>query len=157
MVSIPQWDQALARLERYGQSGGISKQAPQERINDEITRQLDAIRSGVSLLIRQARHAPDWSNVFVVSHANAGTDNHVTIVHDLGYTTILWVVLSYTSQTGSGTPPSYWAGIRFLSSDPRTATFQLSGQAIAQLSVFRVMPMVSGVIPPGATEEANAQ
>ena len=81
----------------------------------------------------------------------------VTIMHDLGYTTTEWIVVGMTSDLGVGVPPTYWGFIRLLTVDSRQAVFQLSVAAVTQKLTFKVAPMTSSLIPPGASEAADVQ
>ena len=138
MVSLRQWTETLARLQRFGRSGRWAKQAPVERSVDELAREITELRQALELVVRHQRFGPDWEQAFLIRAADADANGNVVLQHDLGFTPNHFSVVRIASTVAAGAPPANWGFLRLLQSDPREVTFQLDGSALANSMSFKV-------------------
>ena len=155
MVSLPNWDPLLQRLDRYGQTGNLPLTLDPKKTIEELARQVNTLTETVRLLVRHARQGPDWERSFRVSYEDVDAENAVTIVHDFGYTPGQFVVIRQRNSRSAATLIADMGGIRIIESDARTAKFQLDTTAIAEKRVFFVVPFRDAFVPPEGGEDGE--
>lgn len=63
MVNLAEWDSLANEMKRVGKAGRLPKNAPIQKVVDELQRSVDTMREVVHQLLRHNRIGPDWNAV----------------------------------------------------------------------------------------------
>jgi hypothetical protein len=151
MVSVKDFDEQLARIERTGKSGDLPTTMSADAKIDEIDRTVSELRKAIELLIRHSRQGPNWDVTYRVSWEDVDSDNIVTVVHNLGYATADWLVIRVVSAAAISTALSYayWPTLRMVGANDRDVRFQFSTEGVAQQMTYFVAATVRYEPPRG--------
>ena len=159
MVSKADTDSLLGKLQSYGETGRASRIDSQERVNEEINRQVSSLTGATQAVLRHQRQGPDWETVYRIP-ATGNANNYggttppgvYTMKHDLDFTPSQWIVVRRSNGRSATYPPvsvTSWGNVRVISSNGRELVFQFDQAAIDERAIFHLCLFRDEFIPLG--------